>query len=103
MLESVFVIFVFALIQMVDAKELFYNSLDSKEAIEASGGKVFGGTFEDAKYGKGIFTDGPNEAVRFPTKGNLQIEQGTIMMWVKVVKPKHTTESFIFISLRGWQ
>ena len=105
LLGSVFVILVFALIQsnMVDAKEIFYNSLDSKEAVEASGGKVFGGAFKDAKYGKGIYTDGANQAVRFPSEGNLIIEQGTIMLWVKVVQPKQAGESFMFMAYEDGQ
>ena len=102
---SVFVILVFALIQiqMVDAKELFYNSLDSKEAIEASGGKLLGGSFEPAKYGNGLLTDEAKEVAWFPTEGNIKLEQGTVTLWIKVMVPilGHKTEALIFMVYPG--
>ncbi len=103
MLGSVFVILVFALIQIhiVDAREIFHNSLDSREAIEAAGGEIFGTpTFEDAEIGKGIYTQNPEDGVRFPTEGHLVLEQGTIMVWVKVMKEisDQPIEAMVFVA-----
>ena len=61
---------VFALIQVVDAKEVFYNSMDSLEAMEASGGEILSRTVEDAKVDKAIYTNGEADGVRFPAEGN---------------------------------
>ena len=69
------------------AKQTFYNSLDSEKAVKAGGGTVHGGSFEEAALGNGFIADAVGEAVSFPTDKHIQLEAGTIALWVKVLFP----------------
>ena len=86
-------------ISQVDAKQTFYNSLDSKEAVEAGGGKVHAGSFEKAHRGNGFLADGKGDAVSFPTAEHIKQDVGSIALWVKVMVDiqKVPKESFIFM------
>jgi len=98
------IILLLALIPLANAKQTFYNSLDSQKAVEDGGGTVHGGSFEPAKVENGFLADDVGEAVSFPTEGVLQLDEGTIALWVKVIVPilDAPKESFIFLSyLRG--
>ena len=99
-LISISIILLLALIRLADAKQTFYNSLDSKEAVEAGGGTVHDGSFEPAIVEDGFLADDVGEAVSFPTEGVLQLDEGTIALWVKVMFPilDAPKESFIFLS-----
>ena len=91
-------------IPQVDAKQTFYNSLDSEKAVEAGGGTVHGGSFEEASMDNGFLADEVGEAVSFPTDKHIQLKAGTIALWVKVLFPilEQPIESFMFLSyLRG--
>jgi len=72
-------------ISQVEAKQTFYNSLDSKEAVEAGGGKVHAGSFEKAHRGNGFLADGKGDAVSFPTAEHIKQDVGSIALWVKVI------------------
>ena len=87
-------------IPQTNAKQTFYNSLDSEKAVKAGGGTVHGGSFEEAALGNGFVADAVGEALSFPTDKHIQLEAGTIALWVKVLFPilKQPTESFIFLS-----
>jgi hypothetical protein len=101
---SISIIFGLFLISLIDAKQTFYNSLDSQEAVEAGDGTVHGGSFEPAIVEGGFLADEVGEAVSFPTEGVLKLAEGTIALWVKVMFPilDAPKESFIFLSyLRG--
>jgi hypothetical protein len=93
-------IFLLALSPLANAKQTFYNSLDSKEAVEDGGGTVHGGSFEPGVLEQGYLADDVGEAVSFPTEGILQLDEGTIALWVKVMFPilDAPKESFIFLS-----
>ena len=86
-------------ISQVEAKQTFYNSLDSKEAVEAGGGKVHAGSFEKAHRGNGFLADGKGDAVSFPTAEHIKQDVGSIALWVKVMADiqKVPKESFIFM------
>ena len=58
---------------LAHAGQIFYNSLDSQEAVEAGGGTFHGGSFEPAKVGNGFLSAAQGESVSFPTEGNGQI------------------------------
>ena len=94
------IILCLALIPLANAKQTFYNSLDSKETVEAGGGIVHGGSFEPGVLEQGFLADDVGEAVSFPTEGVIQLDEGTIALWVKVMFPllDAPKESFIFLS-----
>lgn len=80
------------------SKRLFYNSLDSPEAVEEGGGTIFPiekkdkrDLFEDAQIEKGFFASEAGQAISFPTehKGqpHIKAEAGTIAFWVDVRHP----------------
>ena len=57
------------------SKRLFYNSLDSPEAVEEGGGTIFPiekkdkrDLFEDAQIEKGFFANEVGHAISFPLK-----------------------------------
>ena len=85
---------------IVDAKQTFYNSLDSKKVVEAGGGTVHGGSFEPGVVENGFLADDVGEAVSFPTEEVIQLDEGTIALWVQVMFPilDAPKESFIFLS-----
>lgn len=84
---------------ITNAKQIFYNSLDSQKSVQDGGGKVHGGTFVEGAMGKGFYSKAAGEAVSFPTEEKLLLEAGTIALWVKVMIDikKVPGESFIFM------
>ena len=92
------------LVPFAGAEQLFYNSLDSQEAVEVGGGTFHGGSFEPAIVENGFLSEADGQSISFPTEGNIQLDEGTVALWVKVMFPilDQPTESFIFLSyLRG--
>ena len=71
--------------QFEQAKQKFYNSLDSEKAVKDGGGKVHAGSFVEGAMGKGFYSLKAGEAVSFPTEEQLLLETGTIALWVKVM------------------
>lgn len=81
------------------SKRLFYNSLDSPEAVEEGGGTIFPiemkdkrDLFEDAQIEKGFFANEVGHAISFPTENkkgqpHIKLEVGTIAFWVDVRHP----------------
>ena len=80
------------------SKRLFYNSLDSPDAVEEGGGTVYPiekkdkrDLFEDAQIEKGFFASEAGQAISFPTedkgKPHIKPEAGTIAFWVDVRHP----------------
>ena len=76
------------------SKRLFYNSLDSPDAVEEGGGTVYPiekkdkrDLFEDAQIEKGFFASEAGQAISFPieNKGQpyIKSESGTIAFWVR--------------------
>ena len=62
-----------------NAKQIFYNSLDSQKSVEDGGGEVHAGSFVEGAMGKGFYSKAAGEAVSFPTEGKLLLETGTLM------------------------
>ena len=86
-MKKVLCIFVIALvgIPFVSAKETFYCSLDSKEAVEEEGGTVKNGKFEPGKYGDGFYTEKEGDIITFPVEERfINLQQGTVEFWVKM-------------------
>ncbi len=82
-----------------NAKQIFYNSLDSQKSVEDGGGEVHAGSFVEGAMGKGFYAKEKGDAVSFPTEEQLLLETGTIAFWVKVMIDikKVPGESFIFM------
>ena len=85
-----------------DAKQIFYNSLDSQKAVQDGGGTVHAGVFVEGAFDNGFYSKKAGEAVSFPTDGQLLLEAGSIALWVKVMVDikKVPKESFIFMEYK---
>ena len=97
--STVILMLILAVIPVVQAKQIFYNSLDSEKSVKDGGGKVHAGSFVEGAMGKGFYSLKAGEAVSFPTEEQLLLETGTIALWVKVMIDikKVPGESFIFM------
>lgn len=78
------VIIALACIPFASAKETFYSALESKASVEAEGGTVVGGKFEPGKFGNGWIGEKESDKITFPTEDVLNLEAGTVELWVKV-------------------
>ena len=68
--STVILMLILAVIPVVQAKQIFYNSL-SQKAIKDAGGIVL------------VPSEKAGEAVSFPTDGQLLLEAGSIALWGK--------------------
>ena len=89
-------------IPKAEAKQIFYNSLDSDKAVSDGGGKVHAGSFVQGALDNGFLAEKAGEAVSFPTEEQIQLEVGSIALWVKVMIDitKVPGESFIFMEYK---
>ena len=51
-----------------DAKQIFYNSLDSQKAVQDGGGTVHAGVFVEGAFDNGFYSKKAGEAVSFPDR-----------------------------------
>ena len=68
---------------------LFQEDFESKESVEANGGKVPAGVeFLKGKDGNAAYFQ-PGKYISFPTKGNFDLAEGTIEYWEQPFWPKN--------------
>ena len=74
---------------------IFYESFDSAATVSANSGTMFGTpTFVEGILGNAISLDGVSGKVEFPSLGNIDADEGTLIIWVSRQWPDDDSMGF---------